>query len=95
MTKARALKTTKKLLRVRHRAAPRCWRFSPRPCAGDHFALTKMTDADITHGDKLSYVIGDTYINREHMSPQVQWQTVALALRAHGLCIANTERIRQ
>jgi len=48
-----------------------------------------MTDADIKNGDKLSFIIGDTYIDHEQMSPQVQWQTIALALRAHGLCIAN------
>ena len=75
--------------RASRRAAPHCWRFSPRPCVGDHFAVTKMTDADIKNGDKLSFIIGDTYIDHEQMSPQVQWQTIALALRAHGLCIAN------
>lgn len=48
-----------------------------------------MNDDDIKNGDRLSFVIGDTYIDYERMSPQVQWQTIALALRAHGLRIAN------
>ena len=80
---------TKKPQRDSRMAAPHCWRFSPRPCAGEHFAVTKMNGDDIKNGDKLSFAIGDTYIDHERMSPQVQWQTIALALRAHGLCIAN------
>jgi hypothetical protein len=56
---------------------------------GDHHTDEPMRREDEEIGDKLSWYMGDLFIDSHRHSPREQWQRVARALRIHGLRIVN------
>lgn len=70
--------------------------FNPldRPLGDSHHTDVPMIEADKAIGQKLSWYLGDLFLNSRTDSPREQWQRVARALRLHGLTIVEAPELR-